>query len=393
MACRYLGKNMTESIAILGATGSIGRQALEVARHLGLSVAGLSANQNVDLLEEQVLEFRPRFAALMDRGAAKVLAERLSGSATKVLAGIEGLDEIATMEGADVLLAATVGTDALEAVHKAASRGKKIALANKEAMVCAGALITEAAGNSGAEILPVDSEHSAIFQCIASSAAKPVKILLTASGGPFRLAGEREMNEAGPGQALSHPTWQMGAKITVDSASMMNKGFEWIEAKWLFSMPADAIQIVIHPQSVVHSAVEFADGAVIAQMGTADMRIPIQYAFTHPARSAGLAAGLDFSREMNLSFYPPDFEKFPCLGLAREAIHAKGSLATVMAAADDVAVEAFIGEKIAFGGIAQIIEREMASHTPFEPAAISEVDELAKETKARVRRRLGMEKS
>jgi 1-deoxy-D-xylulose-5-phosphate reductoisomerase len=373
------------NVAILGSTGSIGTQALEVCRHLGIGVTALSAGRNILLLEKQIREFAPQFAAVEDEGLAKELSTRLEGFPTRIGGGESALIEAAAYEGADAVLAATGGVAGLLPVYAAILEGKKVALANKEALVCAGSVLMQAAERFGARILPVDSEHSAIFQCLEAGREKARRIILTASGGPFWGMGAKEMEGADLLGALSHPTWNMGKKISVDSATMMNKGLEWIEARWLFPLPWESIEIVVHPQSVVHSAVEFEDGAVIAQLGAQDMRLPIQYALTYPDRLPSLSGRLDFAAPMALEFYPPDYKSFPCLALAKEALQAPGSLAAVMAASDEAAVEAFMEGKIGFLDIARCVERAMSRHAAFEPSSIETIAEICRESKAAAR--------
>jgi 1-deoxy-D-xylulose-5-phosphate reductoisomerase len=355
-------------ISILGSTGSIGCSALAVveAHADRLQVIGLAAGQNVSLFEEQVRRFRPRLAAM---GSAASLDEarpaiREAGSAAAGH-GTDGLVAVATHPDADIVLCASSGTAALEAVLAAIEAGKAIALANKEVLVMAGALMTGAARRRGVPILPVDSEHNAIHQCLhGRSPAEVRRLVLTASGGPFRGQSPAELEEVGPDDALRHPTWRMGRKITIDSATLMNKGLEVIEAHWLFGVDADAIDVMIHPQSVVHSMVELVDGSILAQLGVTDMRLPIQYAFSYPERWASPLPPLDLAACGRLDFHLPDHDSFPGLRLAYRALRAGGGLPVVLNAANEVAVEAFLGGRLRFTAIPMLIERTMNAHEP-----------------------------
>jgi len=355
-------------ISILGSTGSIGCSALAVveAHADRLQVIGLAAGQNVSLFEEQVRRFRPRLAAM---GSAASLDEvrpaiREAGSAAAGH-GTDGLVAVATHPDADIVLCASSGTAALEAVLAAIEAGKAIALANKEVLVMAGALMTGAARRRGVPILPVDSEHNAIHQCLhGRSPAEVRRLVLTASGGPFRGQSPAELEEVGPDDALRHPTWRMGRKITIDSATLMNKGLEVIEAHWLFGVDADAIDVMIHPQSVVHSMVELVDGSILAQLGVTDMRLPIQYAFSYPERWASPLPPLDLAACGRLDFHLPDHDSFPGLRLAYRALRAGGGLPVVLNAANEVAVEAFLGGRLRFTAIPTLIERTMNAHEP-----------------------------
>ena len=303
------------ALSLLGATGSIGRQTLDVAEHLGLGVCALAAGKRVRELEEAARRFRPRLAVLYDEAAAAELKIRLADTETKVLSGMGGLLEAASMEEADTVLAAMSGAVGLFPALRALEAGKKLALANKETLVCAGNLVTALAKEKGLPLLPVDSEHSAIFQCLQGG-GEVRRILLTASGGPFRTLSGEALKTVTKEDALKHPNWAMGPKITVDSATLMNKGLEFIEAMWLFDLPPEKITVLVHPQSVVHSAVEFVDGAVIAQLGTPDMRLPIQLALTWPERKPSPAPALDLTKTAPLTFEEPDLRRFPCLALA-----------------------------------------------------------------------------
>jgi len=336
------------ALSILGATGSIGRQTLDVAAHLGIEVCALAAGKRVRELEEAARRFRPRLAVLYDEAAAADLKVRLADTETKVLSGMGGLLEAAALEEADTVLAAMSGAVGLRPALGAIEAGKKLALANKETLVCAGQLVTALAKEKQVPLLPVDSEHSAIFQCLQGG-GEVRRILLTASGGPFRTWSREQLRTATKEDALRHPNWSMGPKITVDSATLMNKGLEFIEAMWLFDLSPEKITVLVHPQSVVHSAVEFADGAVIAQLGTPDMRLPIQLALTWPERKPSPAPALDLTKTAPLTFEAPDTERFPCLKLAMECAARPGRAdCAVMNAANEEAVGAFLRGQIGF---------------------------------------------
>lgn len=347
---------MTQRLTVLGSTGSIGRQSLEVIAALGLSVEGLTAHKNAKLLEEQARAAHPRLAVLTDEAAAKDLAIRLADTSTRVLGGKEALLEAATLPEADTVLTSVVGIAGLEPTLAAIDAGKTIALANKETLVCAGALVTAAAERKGVKLLPVDSEHSAIFQCLQGCRDREEveRLILTASGGPFYGLEREKIAQMTCREALKHPNWDMGAKITIDSATMMNKGFEVIEAMWLYGLPLERIDVVIHRQSVVHSLVEFRDGAVLAQLGAPDMRLPIQYAFTWPNRLSGPCSRLDLLHCADLTFLPPDGGNFPCLELAREAAAQGGVKAAALNGANEVAVAAYLSDKIGFYDIPRL---------------------------------------
>ena len=342
-------------LSLLGATGSIGRQTLDVAEHLGLGVCALAAGKRVRELEEAARRFRPRLAVLYDEAAAAELKIRLADTETKVLSGMGGLLEAASMEEADTVLAAMSGAVGLFPALRALEAGKKLALANKETLVCAGNLVTALAKEKGLPLLPVDSEHSAIFQCLQGG-GEVRRILLTASGGPFRTLSREALKTVTREDALKHPNWAMGPKITVDSATLMNKGLEFIEAMWLFGLPPEKITVLVHPQSVVHSAVEFVDGAVIAQLGTPDMRLPIQLALTWPERKPSPAPALDLTKTAPLTFEEPDMQRFPCLALAMECAGHKGTAdCAVMNAANEEAVGAFLRGQIGFTQIYDLV--------------------------------------
>jgi len=353
-------------LAILGSTGSIGRSALAVvdAHDARLSVVALAAGDNAALLAEQAAKYAPTLVALASPAAADRF-RRASPFTGRVACGPEGLIAAATHPDADVVLCASSGTAALEAVLAAIDAGKTIALANKEVLVMAGALVTAAARQRGVVILPVDSEHNAIHQCLHGRRAEEVRrLILTASGGPFRDLPLQRLQEMGPDDALRHPTWQMGRKITIDSATLMNKGLEVIEAHWLFGTPADRIEVLVHPQSIVHSMVELHDGSVIAQLGVTDMRLPIQYACSYPDRWEAALPSLDLTRAGRLEFQEPAHDRFPCLGLAYDALRKGDTFPVVLNAANEVAVAAFLDRRLAFTSIPLVIERTMNAHDP-----------------------------
>jgi len=359
-------------LVVLGSTGSIGESTLDVAgRHPGrFRIVALAARSNQERLFQQCQRCRPEYAALLDRAAAAKLGARLAaeGIPTQVLAGPEALVTVATLPQAELVMAAIVGAAGLAPTLAAAAAGKQLLLANKEALVLAGPLLIEAARASGARILPVDSEHNAIFQCLppppAAGGAVPgvARIVLTASGGPFLNTGREELANVTPEQAVAHPNWRMGPKISVDSATLMNKGLELIEACHLFTVEPQRISVVIHPQSIVHSLVEFDDGSVLAQMSQPDMRVPIAQALGWPDRISSGAASLDLVRIGRLSFEMPDLERFPCLGLAEQAARAGGTAPAVINAANEIAVAAFLGRRLNFGGIAGVIESVLQQH-------------------------------
>ena len=343
---------MVRSISILGCTGSIGRQTAAVAEHLGIRVAALTANRKIDLLEQQARLFKPAFVAVYDEDAARAFKIAVADTDIRVGSGMEGLIEAATLPESECVVTAVSGAVGLKPTLAAIDERKRIALANKETLVCAGEIVMKRADERGAEIVPVDSEHSAIFQCLTGRAPGELrKILLTGSGGPFRGRTREELENVTPAQAVSHPNWSMGAKISVDSATMMNKGLEFIEAMHLFSVTPDDIQVVIHPQSVIHSMVELVDGTVIAQLGVPDMGLPIQLALTYPERCASMFEHLDFYHLRDLSFEAPDYEKTPCLKLAMDCAREGGLAPCVMSAANEVAVHAFLRGELGYNRI------------------------------------------
>lgn len=363
-------KYRKRQVSILGSTGSIGVNTLRVIESFPeeFTVAALGAGGNVALLAEQIERFRPRLVAVADDAAGERLLAELRQrrlEPPRIGVGVDGLVEVATCDGVEIVIGAVVGALGLLPTYRALELGRRVALANKETLVIAGQLMTAVAARSGAELLPVDSEHNALHQCLRGETRHEVKrIILTASGGPFRNARREEIEQATPAQALRHPTWRMGAKISIDSATMMNKGLEVIEAHWLFGYGPDEIEVIVHPQSVVHSMVELVDGSVIAQLGVTDMRHAIQYALTWPARRPSVLPRLDLAALSRLEFFAPDEERFPCLGLAYRALRAGGTMPAVLNAANEVAVNAFLAELIPFGQIAALIEAACAAHVP-----------------------------
>ena len=353
---------MVQAISILGCTGSIGRQTAAVAEHLGIRVAALTANRKIDLLEQQARLFRPSFVAVYDEKAARDFKIAAADLNLRVGSGIEGLIEAATLPEADCVVTAVSGAVGLRPTLAAIDEKKRIALANKETLVCAGELVMARAKEKGAEIVPVDSEHSAIFQCLMGRGEGELsKILLTGSGGPFRGKKREELENITPEEAVRHPNWSMGAKISVDSSTLMNKGLEFVEAMHLFGVKPEDIQVVIHPQSVIHSMVELVDGTVIAQMGVPDMGLPIQLALTYPERKASMFPHMNFWNQKDLSFEEPDLEKFPCLRLAMDCAKRGGTAPCVMSAANEVAVHKFLGHALGYNRIydaaAEAVER------------------------------------
>ncbi len=359
-----MSTSSSKAIAILGSTGSIGTQALEIVRAFPekFSVELLTANSNADLLIQQALEFQPNAVVIADESKYLMVKDALSKTFIKVFAGLDAISQAVTMDSIDIVLTAMVGYAGLLPTIEAIKAKKTIALANKETLVVAGQLIQELAIQNRVPVIPVDSEHSAIFQCLVGESESSVeKIILTASGGPFRGVNKSDLSKVTKGQALKHPNWNMGAKITIDSATMMNKGLEVIEAKWLFNCDADKIEVLVHPESIVHSLVQFTDGSIKAQIGLPDMKLPIQYALGFPARLKNNFQRLDFTNYPTLNFQKPDFETFSCLRLAYEAMKKGGNLACILNAANEIAVDAFLHEKIPFLKIPEIIEKTMGN--------------------------------
>ncbi|OFW07020.1 MAG: 1-deoxy-D-xylulose-5-phosphate reductoisomerase [Acidobacteria bacterium RIFCSPLOWO2_02_FULL_68_18] len=382
-------------VAILGSTGSIGRSALAVvdAHPTRLKVVALAAGDNAALLSEQVARYGPEVVAMATGdGADRLKAICGAGVPPSVGVGAAGLVGVATHPSADIVICASAGTAGLEAVLAAIEAGKTVALANKEVLVMAGSLVTRAAARRGVGILPVDSEHNAIHQCLHGRPPSEIRrVILTASGGPFRDYDAGALARVDPEAALQHPTWQMGRKITIDSATLMNKGLEVIEAHWLFGVSADQIDVLIHPQSIVHSMVELIDGSVIAQLGVTDMRLPIQYACSYPERWGGALPSLDLTRAGRLEFLPPSPDRFPCLALAYRALRAEGTLPVVVNAANEVAVDAFLRKKLAFTAIPRVIEETMNAHVVEEVSSlpvVRRVDRWAREYAGEMAREL-----
>lgn len=353
---------MRRTLSVLGSSGSIGRQALDVAEVCGHEVAAITVNRSAPMAEAQARRFRPRLAVAVDEDAAADLRTRLADTEVKVLSGREGLLEAASLPGADTVVTAIVGVAGLEPTLAAIACGKRIALANKETLVCAGELVMARARESGAEIVPVDSEHSAIFQCLQGcrDRGEVRRLILTASGGPFFGWSREELARVTKAQALKHPNWAMGAKITIDSATLMNKGLEFIEAMRLYAVPPEQIQIVVHRESIIHSLVEFGDGAILAQLGSADMRLPIQYALTWPERTPGPAKPLDLLSCPPLTFQRPDPDAFRCLGLALECAKRGGTSTAILNGANEAAVGLFLEDKIGFLDIPRLVEAALA---------------------------------
>ncbi len=349
---------MSQVISLLGSTGSIGRQSLEVIAACGMSVCALTANRNTALLEEQIRRFRPKLAVCYEEKAARDLKARVADLDVRVLSGMGGLLEAAAMPEADTVITAVMGMVGLRPTLAGIREKKRIALANKETLVCAGELVMDAAARYGAEIVPVDSEHSALFQCIQGCRdhGEIKRLILTASGGPFFGRTREELRSVTRKDALKHPNWSMGAKITIDSATMMNKGMEFIEAMRLYRMPPEKISIVVHRQSIVHSLVEYNDNAVLAQLGTPDMRLPIQYALTYPRRCEAVAKPLDLLACPPLTFEAPDLETFRCLGIALDTARVPGAACAIMNGANEEAVAAFLAGRVGFLEIADLVE-------------------------------------
>ena len=372
-------------LAVLGSTGSIGTQTLEVAQLLGVEISSLAANRNVALMERQARQFKPKLVAMADENAARELALRLADTDIKVASGQRGVIDAAEAD-ADIVVSALVGMSGLVPTMAAIRQGnRRIALANKETLVCAGKLFTKAIEENGCELIPVDSEHSAIFQCLAAGRHEELsRIILTASGGPFREIPKEELKFVTKERALKHPNWDMGAKVTIDSATMMNKGLEVIEAMHLFNVTPDKIHVLVHPQSVVHSAVEFADNSVIAQMGVPDMRLPIELAITWPQRKKSLTDKLDLAEIGSLTFFEPDLEKFGCLKLALEVAGRHDGAPVVMNAANEIAVRLFLEDKIGFMDIGKIVSRAVDSWGKTQLSTIDDILECDRATRRKV---------
>ena len=381
-----------KGLCILGSTGSVGRNCCHVLGPLAdrFRVVALTAGGNLDVLTAQVTRFRPKIVSVRDGELAQELRERLKSKKfsadLKIVSGTCGMVEAATHPGVVMVVSASHGVTGLEATFQAVGAGKQIALANKETLVAAGPLVSHLAEKTGSEILPVDSEHNAIHQCLRAGRREEVhRLILTASGGPFLKTSQKQLEHMKPEQALRHPVWSMGRRITIDSATLMNKGFEIIEAHWLFHMPPDSIEVLIHPQSIVHSMVEFADGSVMAQMGAADMQVPIRYALTYPERlpSNGTGSSLQWEQVGRLEFHQPDKSRFPCLDLAREALAAGESMPCSLNAADEVAVEGFLKRGIKFTDIPRVVERVLRTCSVGRLGSLENVWECDREARAR----------
>ena len=379
---------MMQNISILGSTGSIGRQTCAVAEHLGIKVCALAARRDIKLLKSQARQFRPRLVAVYEENAARELRTALADTDIEVVSGEDGLIAAATMAEADCVVTAVSGSIGLRPTLAAIDAGKRIALANKETLVCAGEIVMARAEERGAEIIPVDSEHSAIFQSLGGAKKGELKrILLTASGGPFRGQSRGETYYKTPAEAVSHPNWSMGAKISVDSATMMNKGLEFIEAMHLFSAAPEQIEVLIHPQSIIHSAVELIDGSVIAQLAVPDMGLPIQYALTYPERAPSRSRSLDLFTSGDMHFERPDLENTPCLRLAMDCAKRGGTAPCVMSAANEEAVGLFLAEKIPFGAIYECVAEALDSIDIIDKPSLEEIicaDALARHTVKRI---------
>ena len=372
-----------KKIAILGSTGSIGTQALDIIRRnkAYFKVSALTAYNNIELLKEQIEEFRPERVGVVDAEKAEILKKEIPQN-VEVLAGHDALKELASQSDIDMVLVAVVGIAGLEATMAALESGNDVALANKETLVTGGQLVIDAASKTGSRIIPVDSEHSAIFQCLQGADHQDVRrIVLTASGGPFRGFTPDRLVHVRPEDALIHPNWSMGKKVTIDSATLMNKGLEIIEAKWLFNLSIGQIQVIVHPQSIIHSMVEFKDGSVLAQLGMPDMRIPILYAFSYPRRFESPVQKVDFAKIGMLTFEEPDTESFPCLNLAIKAAQIGGTMPTVLNAANEVAVDRFLNGEIKFTEISLMVQKAMDSHQVIPRPTLADILRVDKETR------------
>ena len=371
-----------EYLAILGSTGSIGRQALEVveANPDRYAVFSLAANRSIDLLKEQIKKYQPRIVSVNDREAAVRLRQSLGDTSTKVLSGFKGIQEAIASEMVDIVLVAVSGIAGLLPTIEAIEAGKRIALANKETMVAAGGIVNQLATEKNVTIIPVDSEHSAIFQCLQGKKSEISRLILTASGGPFRCSSSEELEHVTPEMAIAHPNWSMGKRISVDSATMMNKGLEIIEAKWFFDIPYEQIDVLIHPQSIIHSMVEYIDGSVIANLGVPSMKLPIQYALSWPERIPA-DNHLCFNSANTLTFEEPDTALFPCLEIARRAGIAGGIMPTVLNGADEVAVELFLKREIPFTAIPELVQRTLEAFTNMPASDIETILEVDRQAR------------
>ncbi len=377
-----------ENIAILGSTGSIGQSSLEVIDKLNnrFRVVGLAAGRNTQMLEKQIEKFKPKIVSLKKKEEAEEFRRKFKDRSLHVTFSEKGAEEVAEFEENDIVVSAITGIDGLRPTLAALETGKKIALANKESMVAAGSLIQNLVEKSGAQIIPVDSEHSGIFQCLAKERVDNVKrVILTASGGPFFRSSSQEMEEITLDDALNHPRWKMGKKVTIDSATLMNKGLELIEAHWLFNIEPAKLEVLIHPQSIVHSLVEMNDGSVLAQLSPTDMKVPIQYALTYPEREDSSLPSLDLSQIKSLEFFEPDVEKFPLLKLARQALEEGASFPIVLNAANEIAVSAFLQTEIGFLDIAEIVSKAVENHPQREVQNLEDIFSVDRETRQMTR--------
>jgi len=380
-----------KNIAILGSTGSIGRSTLEVIDNLRhkYRVTGLAAGRNLELFQEQIDKFHPEIVSLSNEEHAAAIQSKIGTNDVRIVFGQEGAEEVASYTKNDIIVSSITGINGLRPTLAAVESGKRVALANKESMVVAGSLIQKMAADSGAEIIPVDSEHSGVFQCLAKEEMAGVKkVILTASGGPFFETPAEEMKNTTVADALNHPRWSMGEKVTIDSATLMNKGLELIEARWLFGLDPEKLGILIHPQSIVHSLIEMQDGSVLAQLSPTDMKIPIQYALTYPEREKGLLPSLDLSQIRVLEFYDVDFEKFPLVNLARQVLMENDSFSIALNAANEVVVAAFLGEEIKFMDIAAVVTEVVEDHRAKKVETVNDIFEIDRDSRSRTRKLL-----
>ena len=364
-----------KNISILGSTGSIGQSTLAVARKYPdrFKVVALAAGNNIEVLEQQIRRFSPSLVSVVSAGSAEKLKQRCADLKVTILSGVEGMVRVAAMDEAEITVSAIVGTAGLVPTMAAIHAKKIIALANKEVLVTAGELVMAECKSRGVRLLPVDSEHSAIFQCLHAGANQDIRrLIVTASGGPFRTFAKRDLEQVTLAQALKHPNWSMGRKITIDSATLMNKGLEVIEARWLFGFRPEMIKVLVHPQSIVHSMVEYTDGAVVAQLGVPDMKGPIAYALSYPERLDDVSPRLDLAAIGTLTFEEPDMDRFPCLAYAYDALRAGGSMPAVLSAANEVAVRYFLEEKVRYADIARVIRSVMDAHSSFTIATVED---------------------
>ncbi len=378
-----------KNVSILGSTGSIGRNTLQVIEHLSdkFNIVGLAAGKNAKLLKKQVEKFKPKVVSLERAEDAQEIMQAYSHLGLRVVSGREGAEEIAQIEDNDIVVCAITGINGLLPTLAAVKAGKRVALANKESMVVAGSLLKKEANRTGAEIIPVDSEHSGVFQCLAKENRENIKrIILTASGGPFFRMPKEDIQKITLEEALNHPRWKMGAKVSIDSATLMNKGLELIEAKWLFDLHPQQLEILIHPQSIVHSLVEMKDGSVLAQMSTTDMRIPIQYALTYPQREKAPVASLDLSQIQSLDFFGVDTNKFPLIKIARRALKEGGSFPVALNAANEEVVEAFLKKKLRFSEVYDVIRETVEAHNAREVNSIEEIFQIDREIRIKTRK-------